>query len=152
MKDWKTKSEESTRLTYTGLRHSSRHTYLETSVSHYLKRWMGVGGVPHGLCFLGASMFNPACVVYFVDRWNESTGREVVYSESRNRELKTWLMNESRCDKRLKSRVEESTFLTYPQIHWVARQNKLEIRTQNNLLFIMNRWSESYITYIWVSV
>ncbi len=37
----------------------------------------------------------------------------VVYYESRKRELKTWLMNESRCDERLKARVEESTFLTY---------------------------------------
>jgi hypothetical protein len=33
MKDSKTKAEESTRLTYTGLRHSCCHTYLETSVS-----------------------------------------------------------------------------------------------------------------------
>ncbi len=33
MKDSKTKAEESTRLTYTGLRHSFCHTYLETSVS-----------------------------------------------------------------------------------------------------------------------
>ncbi len=33
MKDSKTKSEESTRITYTGLSHSCCHTYLETSVS-----------------------------------------------------------------------------------------------------------------------
>jgi hypothetical protein len=33
MKDSKTKAEESTRLTYTGLCHSCYHTYLETSVS-----------------------------------------------------------------------------------------------------------------------
>ncbi len=33
MKDSKTNTEESTRLTYTGLRHSCCHTYLETSVS-----------------------------------------------------------------------------------------------------------------------
>ncbi len=33
-------------------------------------------------------------------------------------------MNESRCDERLKTRVEESTI---PHIHWVGRQNKLEI-------------------------
>ncbi len=33
MKDSKTKDEESTRLTYTGFRHSYCHTYLETSVS-----------------------------------------------------------------------------------------------------------------------
>ena len=32
-------------------------------------------------------------------------------------------MNEGRCDERLKARVEESTC----HIHWVARQNKLEI-------------------------
>ena len=31
----------------------------------------------------------------------------------------------SRCDERLKARVEESTHV--PHIHWVARQNKLEI-------------------------
>jgi len=31
MKDSKTKSEESTRLAYTGLRHSSCHTYLDTA-------------------------------------------------------------------------------------------------------------------------
>ncbi len=34
MKDSKTKVEEYTHLTYTGLRHSCCHTYLETSVSH----------------------------------------------------------------------------------------------------------------------
>ena len=32
-----------------------------------------------------------------------------VYYESRNRELKIRLMNEGRCDERLKGRVEEST-------------------------------------------
>jgi hypothetical protein len=41
----------------------------------------------------------------------------VVYYESRKRELKTWLMNESRCDERLKTRVEESTCLTYTGLH-----------------------------------
>ncbi len=36
----------------------------------------------------------------------------VVYYESRKRELKIRLMNEGRCDERLKGRVEESTCLT----------------------------------------
>jgi hypothetical protein len=37
----------------------------------------------------------------------------VVYYESRKREIKIRLMNEGRCDERLKTRVEESTCLTY---------------------------------------
>jgi hypothetical protein len=48
MKDSKTKTEESTRLTYTGFRHSSCHTYLETSVSesHHLPGWVARTDVP----------------------------------------------------------------------------------------------------------
>jgi hypothetical protein len=34
----------------------------------------------------------------------------LVYYESRKREVKIRLMNEGRCDERLKARVEESTF------------------------------------------
>jgi hypothetical protein len=41
----------------------------------------------------------------------------VVYYESRKRELKIRLMNEGRCDERLKARVEESTSLTYTGLH-----------------------------------
>ena len=41
----------------------------------------------------------------------------VVYYESRKRELKIRLMNEGRCDARLKARVEESTCLTYTGLH-----------------------------------
>jgi hypothetical protein len=41
----------------------------------------------------------------------------VVYYESRKRELKIRLMNEGRCDERLKVRVEESTRLTYTGLH-----------------------------------
>jgi hypothetical protein len=37
----------------------------------------------------------------------------VVHYESRKRELKIRLMNESRYDEKLKARVEESTYLTY---------------------------------------
>ena len=44
-------------------------------------------------------------------------GRSVVYYESRKLELKIRLMNESRCDERLKARVEESTYLTYTGLH-----------------------------------
>ena len=39
----------------------------------------------------------------------------VVYYESINRELKTEPIYECRCDERLKSRVEESTHLTFTQ-------------------------------------
>ena len=41
----------------------------------------------------------------------------MVYYESRKRELKIRLMNEGRCDERLKGRVEESTCLTYTGLH-----------------------------------
>ncbi len=41
----------------------------------------------------------------------------IVYYESRKRELKIRLMNEGRCDERLKARVEESTCLTYTGLH-----------------------------------
>jgi hypothetical protein len=41
----------------------------------------------------------------------------LVYYESRKRELQVRLMNEGRCDERLKSRVEESTWLTYTGLH-----------------------------------
>jgi len=53
---------------------------------------------------------NKMVVVYFF-------GHTVVYYESRNRELKISLMNEGRCDERLKARVEESTCLTYTGLH-----------------------------------
>ncbi len=41
----------------------------------------------------------------------------VVYYKSRNRELKIRLMNESRCDERLKSRVQDDICLTYTGLH-----------------------------------
>jgi hypothetical protein len=41
----------------------------------------------------------------------------VVYYESRKRELRIRLLNEGRCDERLKARVEESTCLTYTGSH-----------------------------------
>ncbi len=41
----------------------------------------------------------------------------VVYYESRKRELKIRLMNEGRCDERLKARVEESACLTYTGLY-----------------------------------
>ncbi len=41
----------------------------------------------------------------------------VVYYESRKGDLKIRLMNEGRCDARLKARVEESTCLTYTGLH-----------------------------------
>ena len=41
----------------------------------------------------------------------------VVYYESRKRDLQIRLMNEGRCDGRLKTRVEESTYLTYTGLY-----------------------------------
>ena len=53
---------------------------------------------------------NKMVVVYFF-------GHTVVYYESRKREFKISLMNEGRCDERLKARVEESACLTYTGLH-----------------------------------
>ncbi len=41
----------------------------------------------------------------------------VVYYKSRKRELEIRLMNESRCDERLKARAHEATCLTYTGLH-----------------------------------
>ena len=41
----------------------------------------------------------------------------VVYYEYRDRDLKRRLINEGRCDERLKAKVEESTCLTYTGFH-----------------------------------
>jgi hypothetical protein len=62
----------------------------------------------------------------------------VVYYESRKRELKIRLMNEGRCDERLKARVEESTCLTY-----TAPNEAAKIFIYLFYLFIMNQQSES---------
>ena len=40
-----------------------------------------------------------------------------IYYESRNREIKTRLIYEDRCDERLKARVQEATCLTYTGLH-----------------------------------
>jgi hypothetical protein len=40
-----------------------------------------------------------------------------VYYESRKRDLQIRLMNEGRCDERLKDRVEEYTCLTYTGLY-----------------------------------
>jgi hypothetical protein len=41
----------------------------------------------------------------------------MAYYESRKRELKRRLVNEGRCDERLKVKVEESTCLGYTELH-----------------------------------
>ncbi len=48
-------------------------------------------------------------------------------------------MNEGRCDERLKTRVEESTCLTYTRYTGFARQNKLEIQnsTASPIFFVL---------------
>ncbi len=50
-----------------------------------------------------------------------------VYYESRKREVKIRLLNEGRCDERLKFRIEESTCLTYTGLY------------DGIMLFIINR-------------
>jgi hypothetical protein len=47
----------------------------------------------------------------------KSSPHNFVYYESRKRELKRRLINEGRCDERLKAKVEESTFLAYTGFH-----------------------------------
>ncbi len=46
-----------------------------------------------------------------------TVGIYVVYYKSRKREVKIRLMNESRCDERLKTRVQEALCLTYTGLH-----------------------------------
>jgi hypothetical protein len=59
--------------------------------------------------------------VYMCER--ETRGRRgcgfvnIVYYESRKRELKRRLINKGRYDERLKAKVEESTCLTYTGFH-----------------------------------
>jgi hypothetical protein len=55
----------------------------------------------------------------------------VVYYESRKRELKIRLMNEGRCDERLKGRVEESTCLTHTGLHDKTNEKYLEIKMRS---------------------
>ena len=52
----------------------------------------------------------------------------VVYYESRKKELKIRLMNEGRCDERLKTRVEECTCLTYTG--FLGEVEHLKIKTR----------------------
>ena len=52
----------------------------------------------------------------------------VVYYESRKRELKIRLMNESRCDERLKAKAEGSTRLTYTGLCEGLERLKIETR------------------------
>ncbi len=54
----------------------------------------------------------------------------MAYYESRKRELKRRLVNEGRCDERLKVKVEESTCLGYTELH--------DKTNQKPSLFIMN--------------
>jgi hypothetical protein len=63
-----------------------------------------------GLCERGKQFDQPPCR-------GPGTSREVVYYESRKRELRRRLINEGRCDERLKAKVEESTCLSYTGLH-----------------------------------
>ena len=70
--------------------------------------------------------------------------------ESIKRDLKTKPIYKCRCDERLKTRVEESTRLTYPRLVAELEHLKIETRLMDEMgeyvflkLFIMNRESES---------
>ncbi len=54
-----------------------------------------------------------------------------VYYESLKRELKTKPINECRCDKRLKTRVQESTRLACPCLLWI-----IKARTKDKKLYM----------------
>jgi hypothetical protein len=69
----------------------------------------------------------------------------VVYYESRKRELKIRLMNEGRCDERLKARVEESTCLTYTGL-------TSRCSSWRDCLLWIDKARAKDKTYIWVSV
>ena len=54
----------------------------------------------------------------------------LVFYESRNRELKRRLINEGRCDERLKPEVEEYTFLGYTGFHDKTNLKHLKKKTR----------------------
>jgi hypothetical protein len=56
------------------------------------------------------------------------TKTELVYYESRNRELKTRSIYECRCDERLKIKTEKSTRLTYTGL--IGELEHLKIKTR----------------------
>ena len=56
------------------------------------------------------------------------SGKEVVYYESIKRELKTRPIYDCRCDERLKTKVEESTRLTYTELLGELEYLKIETR------------------------
>jgi hypothetical protein len=58
----------------------------------------------------------------------ESSYKNFLYYESINRELKTRPINECRYDERLKTKVEESTRLTYTCLHGELEHLKLKTR------------------------
>ena len=85
----KTKTEGSTRLAYTGLLGGLQHLKIEMRLIEQK----------------------------FASVMLDLTFMSVVYYKSRNRDLEIRLMHEGRYDERLKTRVEESTSLTYTGLH-----------------------------------
>jgi hypothetical protein len=73
----------------------------------------------------------------------------VVYYESRKRELKIRLMNEGRCDKRLKGRTEESTYLTYTRSQDKTNYKYLEIKMRSTSEKSRNTMDEHTIQTRW---
>ncbi len=58
----------------------------------------------------------------------------VVYYESINREIKKRRKNEYRCDDKLKTKAEESPWLTYTGFHKELEHLKIETRLINGKL------------------
>ena len=66
----------------------------------------------------------------------------VVYYESRKRELKRRLINEGRCDERLKAKVEESTCLAYTGLHVFVYPKSLPSTESFFVkIFLLSKWT-----------
>ncbi len=66
------------------------------------------------------------CVIVMVKVSNLVFEKDVVYYESIKREVQIRPLQECRCDERLKTKVEESTYLTYTGLHGELEHLKIK--------------------------
>jgi hypothetical protein len=130
MKDSKTEDEESSRLKDEV--DESVYESLFIKVWDTKKKKRGQWFKNHCPCFY--------MVVYVV---------KVVYYKSRKRDLEIRLMNESRCDERLKVRVQEDTCLTYTGLHDKTNQKYLWIKMRSTSEKSANVMGERTIQTRW---
>ncbi len=105
----KTESEKSTRLGYTGLVSCG---FIRLLFSGWPRSFS-----PHGENDTWRKWKSP-----------RSCFDKFVYYESRKRELKKRRKNEYRCDERLKTKAEESTYLGYTGLHEELKHLKIKTR------------------------